>query len=150
MTSPEITLRPDGRQPVPVQRSLEAIYEALTIAIRASATQHAVQIAKPDVQRMAADLTPIVIRVPFSNLACVTSKRDKSRIILRPREQQALMGLARGLSAKQTAYRLGISEDTVKTHLRRAYAALGARNGSNAVAICLKYGLLTAEDIDDV
>jgi two-component system nitrate/nitrite response regulator NarL len=53
-----------------------------------------------------------------------------------------LVGLAAGEEVSETARRLGRSLDTVKTHRRRLYKQLGARNAAHAVAIADRMGLL--------
>ncbi|MFF0143609.1 LuxR C-terminal-related transcriptional regulator [Streptomyces sp. NPDC005227] len=54
----------------------------------------------------------------------------------------ALVGLASGEDAATTGRRLGRSENTIKTHRRTLYAALGAHSGAQAVAIAIDLGLL--------
>lgn len=61
---------------------------------------------------------------------------------LTPRELEMLGLLALGLSGADIAKKLWISLNTVKTHLRRAYAKLGARTGAQAVALCFQRGHL--------
>lgn len=50
------------------------------------------------------------------------------------RESQIAAGLALGLSDKELAARIGISTNTVRTHLKRLYLGLGVRNRTQAVA----------------
>ena len=54
-------------------------------------------------------------------------------ISARQREILALVG--EGLSSKEIARRVGLSEETVKTHVRRAMNALGAPTRAAAVAM---------------
>lgn len=61
---------------------------------------------------------------------------------LSPRELQILMLVADGLPNKDIARRLGISRHTVKSHLARAYEALGAHNRTTAVTAAMRAGLL--------
>ena len=61
---------------------------------------------------------------------------------LTPRLVDTLQALAAGENLPETAARLCISEDTVKTHRRRLYKQLGARSGPHAVAIASRRGLL--------
>lgn len=56
---------------------------------------------------------------------------------LSPKQLAALRLLAQGLERKQIAERMGIGEETVKTHLSQARRKLGARTSVHAVAIGL-------------
>jgi DNA-binding NarL/FixJ family response regulator len=58
------------------------------------------------------------------------------------REMDVLQSIARGLSNKQIALELGISEHTVKFHLSALYAKLGATNRTEAVRIGTQRGLI--------
>lgn len=48
-----------------------------------------------------------------------------------------MSGYADGLTTQQVGERLGLSENTVKTHTKRAMAKLNARTRSQAIAIWL-------------
>ena len=52
-----------------------------------------------------------------------------------PRQADVLTGLAHGLTNLQIARRLYLSEQTVKTHAKALYRALGARDRAHAVAL---------------
>jgi len=58
------------------------------------------------------------------------------------RELTVLEELAQGRSNKEIARRLGISPETVKTHLARLYERLGARRRTDAVNRARELGLL--------
>jgi DNA-binding NarL/FixJ family response regulator len=75
-------------------------------------------------------------------VATKRAQRAQAGQRLSPRLHQVLQGLAAGESTTETAARLGISEDTAKTHRRRLYEQLGARSGAHAVAIAGRRGLL--------
>ena len=61
---------------------------------------------------------------------------------LTPREIEVLHGIAGGWSNRRVADALSIGEGTVKTHLKRVYGKLYARNRTQAVAIGRSKGLL--------
>lgn len=52
---------------------------------------------------------------------------------LSPRERQVLVLLASGYSRPEIAEELGVTAHTVKSHLKRAYLKLGARNQIEAI-----------------
>jgi DNA-binding NarL/FixJ family response regulator len=56
---------------------------------------------------------------------------------LSPKQLAALRLLAQGLERKQIAERMGLGEETVKTHLAEVRRKLGARTSAQAVAIGL-------------
>lgn len=62
--------------------------------------------------------------------------------LLTPRERQALGLLAEGLSNKQIARRLSISEHGAKRHVANVLAKLNCPNRTLAVAVALRYGLV--------
>jgi two-component system NarL family response regulator len=61
---------------------------------------------------------------------------------LNERETEILAGAANGETAAQTGARLFLSPETVKSYRKRVIAKLGARNGTHAVALALRSGLL--------
>ena len=64
-------------------------------------------------------------------------------IALTNREREILALLADGLSNKQIARRLGISTNTVKTHLELLFDKLGVSTRAEAVASGVRRGMLT-------
>jgi two-component system nitrate/nitrite response regulator NarL len=62
--------------------------------------------------------------------------------ILTNREREILALLADGLANKQIAARLGISKNTVKTHLELLFEKLGVSSRAEAVATGVRRGLL--------
>ena len=58
------------------------------------------------------------------------------------REREILALLADGLGNKQIAARLGISANTVKTHIELLFERLGVSSRAEAVAMGVKRGLL--------
>ena len=61
---------------------------------------------------------------------------------LTKRQQEILRHIAKGLSNRDIANGLGISEDGVKFHLRSLFTKIGAANRTEAVAIALRKHLL--------
>jgi DNA-binding CsgD family transcriptional regulator len=57
-------------------------------------------------------------------------------------QMAALVGIASGETAAETARRICRTEHTVKTHRRTLFAALGARSAGQAVAIAMELGLI--------
>lgn len=64
------------------------------------------------------------------------------RVVLTDREQDVLQLVVKGLSNKEIADALTISENTVKFHLKNILAKLHARNRTEAVAYALQTGLV--------
>ena len=82
----------------------------------------------------------LVARAP-----AVTRQRTHDRIVgagLTAREREVLTLLADGLGNKQIAARLGISTNTVKTHLELLFDKLGVSTRAQAVAAGVRLGLL--------
>lgn len=61
---------------------------------------------------------------------------------LSARETEVLFIVAAGNSNKQVARKLGISEETVKVHMRAILAKLGARDRTHAVVIAVRRGII--------
>jgi DNA-binding CsgD family transcriptional regulator len=59
-----------------------------------------------------------------------------------PRELEILSLIAQGLSNREIADRLFVSENTVKTHCSRAFDKLGARRRTQAVQLGKQLGIL--------
>ena len=69
-------------------------------------------------------------------------KAAPRRADLSHRELNVLTHVADGMSNKQIARRLGISEKTVRNHLSRVFAKLAASNRTEAVMHAMRVGLL--------
>jgi two-component system nitrate/nitrite response regulator NarL len=85
------------------------------------------------VARASGDASPIV-RAP--------ARDPLSGTVLTSREREILALLADGLPNKQIAARLGISTNTVKTHLELLFEKLGVSSRAEAVATGVRRGLL--------
>jgi DNA-binding NarL/FixJ family response regulator len=69
-------------------------------------------------------------------------ERPHSSSLLTKREQEVLTLLAQGLSHDAIGQRLSISDETVRTHVRKASARLNASTRTEAVATALRLGLI--------
>ncbi|QRK07272.1 response regulator transcription factor [Archangium violaceum] len=61
---------------------------------------------------------------------------------LTARERDVLSYVAAGNANKEVAARMGISEETVKTHMKNVLTKLGARDRTHAVVVALKRGII--------
>ncbi|MDZ4864824.1 MAG: response regulator transcription factor [Gemmatimonadota bacterium] len=61
---------------------------------------------------------------------------------LTPREREILRLLAEGLANREIAALLGLSDHTVKFHLRAVFTKLGAHSRTEAVSMAVRRGLL--------
>ncbi len=64
---------------------------------------------------------------------------------LTPRELETLNYVAQGYPNKQIAIELGISEETIKTHVARILIKLNANDRTEAVVVAIKKGLISIE-----
>lgn len=65
------------------------------------------------------------------------------RIQLSEREAQVLAGLTEGKHNAEIGRELFVAEETVKTHAKRLFRKLGARDRAHAVAIAFRKGLIS-------
>jgi DNA-binding NarL/FixJ family response regulator len=63
---------------------------------------------------------------------------------LSPREAEVIAIAAKGCGNREIGQRLGISENSVKIHLKRAYFKLGASDRAEAVTIAMQRGFIPA------
>ena len=70
------------------------------------------------------------------------SEGDPPRPKVTPRELEVLGLVADGLTTREIARRLWVTEETVKTHIRRLHDRLGASTRAHAVAIAYRSGIL--------
>jgi DNA-binding NarL/FixJ family response regulator len=73
----------------------------------------------------------------------VPAEPPRRRVDLTERELQVLRGMADGKSNAEIGRELFVSEDTVKTHARRLFRKLGARDRAHAVAAAFRAGLVS-------
>ncbi|MPR00239.1 response regulator [Modestobacter sp. I12A-02628] len=69
--------------------------------------------------------------------------REMTAAALSAREMQVLTGMSQGKSNAQIGRELYLSEDTIKTHARRLFRKLGAKDRAEAVATGFRRGIMT-------
>ncbi len=106
-------------------------------ALSAGASAYVARTAGPDQLREAVDAAAAQERFVDAD---VPPKGSRGAITKRQRE--ILQLLADGESTTVAARQLGLSEETVKTHMKNTLARLGAKNRSHAVAIGLRESLI--------
>ena len=80
---------------------------------------------------------PVPVAGPFSR-----NERQMERLGITPRELEILEAIAAGLSNREIAERLFVSENTVKTHAARLFDKLSARRRTQAVQRAKEAGLI--------
>ena len=74
--------------------------------------------------------------------AFIADERKREDLHITRRELEILELIARGLSNREIAEKLFVSESTVKTHSSRVFDKLGARRRTQAVQLGKEFGLL--------
>lgn len=80
---------------------------------------------------------PIVPTQPFA-----PNQAKREHLGITPREMEILELIAQGMSNREIAEKLFVSENTVKTHSSRVFEKLGARRRTQAVQLGKEHGLL--------
>jgi two-component system, NarL family, nitrate/nitrite response regulator NarL len=116
---------------------------SLAAALRASPAFEVVAVAASDSNLPPSAEVVLVAHGMEDSLAPVQPTRDNAvGTVLTNREREILALLADGLANKQIAARLGISKNTVKTHLELLFDKLGVSSRAEAVATGVRRGLL--------
>lgn len=84
----------------------------------------------------------VEIPVPASADPVVPDAARIEALGITPRELEVLKLIAEGLSNKEMAERLFVSENTVKTHTSRVFDKLGASRRTQAVQLAKSQGLI--------
>jgi DNA-binding CsgD family transcriptional regulator len=87
-------------------------------------------------------LIPVAGPAPGPGQAFTVDAARQQRLGITARELEILTLVARGLSNREIAGQLFVSENTVKTHCSRAFAKLGAARRTQAVQRGKELGLL--------
>jgi two-component system, NarL family, response regulator LiaR len=72
----------------------------------------------------------------------ISDERKREHLHITRRELEILVLIAQGLSNREIAEKLFVSENTVKTHSSRVFDKLGARRRTQAVQLGKEFGLL--------
>ena len=86
-------------------------------------------------------LVPVPAEVPAS-VPFVPDEKKRDDLGITRRELEILGLIAQGMSNREIAGKLFVSENTVKTHCSRAFDKLGARRRTQAVQLGKEFGLL--------
>jgi DNA-binding CsgD family transcriptional regulator len=81
------------------------------------------------------------VRVPAGQPFVVNSRKQEE-LEITPRELEILELMAKGMSNREIAEKLFVSENTVKTHSSRVFDKLGAKRRTQAVQMGKEFGLL--------
>jgi DNA-binding NarL/FixJ family response regulator len=122
----------------------EELRAALAAALRASPAFEVVGIAASEADvAPSADIVVVARSADDSPISTRPTRDDTAAgTLLTNREREILALLADGLGNKQIAARLGISTNTVKTHLELLFEKLDVSSRAEAVATGVKRGLL--------
>ena len=81
------------------------------------------------------------VPVPAGN-PFIADERKREDLGITRRELETLELIAQGMSNREIAEKLHVSENTVKTHSSRVFDKLGARRRTQAVQMGKEFGLL--------
>ena len=93
-----------------------------------------------DVHRGGSPMTSHIARKIVASFQQPVAPVPPETQTLSPREKEVLALLAQGFLYKEIAEQLGVSYDTVHTHIRRIYEKLHVRSRTEAVALHLRQG----------
>jgi NarL family two-component system response regulator LiaR len=83
------------------------------------------------------------VRVPVpAGQPFVVNAKKQEELGITPRELEILALIAKGLSNREIAEKLFVSENTVKTHSSRVFDKLGAKRRTQAVQLGKEFGLI--------
>jgi DNA-binding CsgD family transcriptional regulator len=120
-----------------IEHSVE-IYGALIAALFASVgIWFGLKLTK---EKVIVQRVEVPVPVPAGPFVFNQAKADE--LTLTPREIEVLGLMADGLSNRQMAERLFVSENTIKTHCSRVFDKLGAGRRTQAVQLGKQHGLI--------
>jgi len=119
-----------------VEHSVEIYAALIAAAFAAFGIWLGLRLTKPKTQFVIKHV-PISAVEPFA-----PDDRRREDLGITPRELDILALIAQGLSNREIAEKLFVSENTVKTHSSRVFSKLGARRRTQAVQLGKEFGLL--------
>ena len=145
---------PEDRAPKVIVLTTFDLDEYVVSAIRAGASGFLLKDAQPEellgairtVQRGDAVIAPSATRRLLERVVQTPEPAEQDLSILAPlteREREVLTLMGRGCSNHEIGAELFVAEATVKTHVGRVLAKLGARDRVQAVIIAFETGLVT-------
>ena len=97
----------------------------------------------------AADLIEAIRKVNAGENPLADSATSDSESVaistLTPREEEVVQFLANGLRNKEISVRLGISEDTVQSHVKNIFSKLSVHDRTEALAVAIRRGIVHLE-----
>ncbi|MFC7376289.1 response regulator [Brachybacterium sp. GCM10030267] len=144
---------PEGRAPRVVVLTTFDLDEYVVAAIRAGASGFLLKDAQPEdllgairtVHRGDAVIAPSATRRLLARVVATPEPQQKDTSVLdelTDREREVLTLMGRGFSNQEIGAELFVAEATVKTHVGRVLAKLGARDRVQAVIIAFETGLV--------
>lgn len=94
-------------------------------------------------------LHPKIIAKLLRRAMVAPAKEKGSSDLLSERESEILRSVALGMSNREIAERLVLSERTIKAHLTNIFNKLNVASRSEAIVKGLQWGLVTLEDTED-
>lgn len=145
---------PADRSPKVIVLTTFDLDEYVVSAIRAGASGFLLKDAQPEdllgairtVHRGDAVIAPSATRRLLERVVRAPEPEEKDTSVLDPlteREREVLTLMGRGFSNREIGAELFVAEATVKTHVGRVLAKLGARDRVQAVIIAFETGLVT-------
>ena len=92
-------------------------------------------------ERIVVKEVPVAVPVPRAEPFC-PNEAKREELAITPREMEILELIAQGMSNREIAEKLFVSENTVKTHSSRVFDKLGAKRRTQAVQLGKEFGLL--------
>ena len=92
--------------------------------------------------KLTAKRQAIVVKEVPAGERFIPDERKRENLHITRRELEILELIAQGLSNREIAEKLFVSENTVKTHSSRVFDKLGARRRTQAVQLGKEFGLL--------